>query len=76
MSMQTLVCMTARLTTQSHFDSHSDFLSNILFTNEYIFRLNGHVNSRNVRIQAQRGLLNEIKYLCTVRDSGIMQYQK
>ena len=35
---------------QNHPNGYSEFLSRILFTDECIFRLNGHVNTQNVRI--------------------------
>ena len=34
----------------NHPDGYSDFLSKIVFTDECMFRLNGHVNTQNVRI--------------------------
>ena len=35
---------------QHHSDGYSEFLSRIVFTDECIFRLNGHVNTQNARI--------------------------
>ena len=35
---------------QNHRDGYSEFLSKIVFTDECIFRLNGHVNTQNARI--------------------------
>ena len=35
---------------QNHLDGYSEFLSRILFRDEWIFRLNGHVNTQSTRI--------------------------
>ena len=58
-----------------HFASHcqrnpveySEYLSRKVFSDECIFRLNGHVNMENVRIWETNVLLKEIKSSCKVQ---------
>ena len=35
---------------QNHPNGYSNFLSKIVFTDEWMFRLHGHLSTRNVRI--------------------------
>ena len=58
---------------QNHADGYSNFLSKIVFTDECMFCLNGHVNLQMFEFGEQRGLLKIIEYLCTVPDYGMVR---